>query len=275
MLQQLILRNILRNCVNGNNNILQRAVSNTKYDSRITEKWDLYCGICLERKPILSKQLNEVELNFQKLLNELEFENSMKSDHELHSEADKRRADMFKKGKISTEDLDKSLGESATEFEDKSTKEFESFVCTSRTTEADKLHDTKSTQRCLDKHLLFLTNETIGNEKYWILPHGIRNDEGTLRQTAERILNEKCGDINVKYFGNAPCGFYKFKYPKDMRDKDDIIGAKIFYYKVQYMRGEIKTGDIEYCWATRDELKKQLKPGYYKNVKLFLINDEN
>lgn len=46
-------------------------------------------------------------------------------------------------------------------------------------------------------------------------------------QTCERLVQETCGgDLKVKFIGNAPCGFYKYKYPKTVR-KEGFIGAKV------------------------------------------------
>lgn len=46
-------------------------------------------------------------------------------------------------------------------------------------------------------------------------------------QTCERLVEETCGgDLKVKFLGNAPCGFYKYKYPKTVR-KEGYIGAKV------------------------------------------------
>lgn len=44
-------------------------------------------------------------------------------------------------------------------------------------------------------------------------------------QTAERIVKEQCGpELNVQFLSNAPCGFYKYKYPSEVNGK---IGAKV------------------------------------------------
>lgn len=52
------------------------------------EKWDLLGAICLERKPIIVPELNEKEQKFQEYLNQVEYEKSMKSHHEVRHEQD-------------------------------------------------------------------------------------------------------------------------------------------------------------------------------------------
>lgn len=42
--------------------------------------------MCLERRPVITPELNQLEKEYQELLNQLELENSLKSDHELRHE---------------------------------------------------------------------------------------------------------------------------------------------------------------------------------------------
>lgn len=52
------------------------------------EKWDLLAAVCLERKPVITPPPNELEEKFQKFLSDLEFERSLKSDHEKRHEVE-------------------------------------------------------------------------------------------------------------------------------------------------------------------------------------------
>ena len=49
-----------------------------------------------------------------------------------------------------------------------------------------------------------------------------------LLQAAEEALRELCGDkLDAAYMGNAPCGFYKYKFPKSVADASGVVGAKV------------------------------------------------
>lgn len=53
------------------------------------KQWDLYAGIVLERKPLLTTEKNEIQDKYAKYLTQLEFELSKKSDHEVRHINDK------------------------------------------------------------------------------------------------------------------------------------------------------------------------------------------
>lgn len=231
--------------------------------------------MCLERKPVILKPFNELERKVSKTLLDIENEYSWKSDHEIKDEEDIKKSNLIKKG-LENIDLDSNLIQTAHEFEEASNKEFESFRVASRTTLADVNNDLKSLNRKLDSHLLLLINEKHGNKKQWMLPQGIRKESENMRETAERIVEEKFGkSLNVFFLGNAPCGFYKYKYPDYLRTGS--LGVKVFFFKAIYLSGQIENkSDEDFVWATRPELPKLLKNDkYYKKVSLFLIDDED
>lgn len=243
-----------------------------------TEKWDLISAVSVERKPIIARRLNEIEDKMINLLRKTELENSKKSDHEIQILMDKIKVEQLKKGD-SKIDLDSIPERSAQDFEDASIKELNSFKFSDFKTETDKKNDIKSLDRHLDRNLVLLVKEKIGNTSIWILPQGIRQEGETLRQTAERVLTEKCGsELKVDFYGNAPIGFYKYKYPKEVREKSDLsVGAKIFFYKAQYREGSVtidSTSLSDYQWATRGEISV-LPKDYYKSVTMFLIDEEH
>lgn len=56
--------------------------------STATEKWEIYASVCLERLPIVTSPLNDMQTKFQKFLDESELADSFKSDHEIRMEND-------------------------------------------------------------------------------------------------------------------------------------------------------------------------------------------
>lgn len=235
------------------------------------EKWDLVGAVCVERHPVISRSMNELEAKFKQLLEQLEFENSMKSDHEIRIEEDKKDEERLKSGAA---DLDlEVVRQTAQDFEDAALDELKNFQLAPTITEADKKNDVKSLNRKLDRNLVLLVEQKVGENNFWIPPQGVRKDGETLRQTAERVLKETCGDgLNVKFYGNAPCGFYKYKYPKTIRESG-VIGAKVFYYQAKYLDGSLES-EVEYQWLDRTELQKTLPEPLKNNISQFLVDED-
>ncbi|XP_066594481.1 large ribosomal subunit protein mL46 [Prorops nasuta] len=228
-----------------------------------TRKWDLYSGICIERQPVITAPMKEIELQFSNLLKQIEFENSLKSDHELRLENDKTQ-DLENQ----TDDADIVVKKLAQDFEDACNEELKNFKFAPRDPDEKLVKD--PLKRKLDRHLILLTEQTIGSDTMLLPPQGIRNEGETLRQTAERILKTKCGtDLNVQFYGNAPFGVYKYAYPKKIRESG-TYGAKIFYYLVKYKNGNVSK-NIKHQWCDREELKKSLPDKLHKSLSLFLI----
>lgn len=145
--------------------------------------------------------------------------------------------------------------------------------------------------RKLDKSLILVLNQAIGNKEYYLLPQSIRENGETLRQCAERVLKEKCGaEVKAKIFGNAPCGVYKYRYPKSVR-KEDSIGAKvsplycrkgdltktinffqIFIYYARYSSGSMINKKSDYKWLDKIELNQTLPEVYKKSVLPLLLD---
>lgn len=93
------------------------------------------------------------------------------------------------------------------EYQEEQEEEYRNFQPARRQTEADENNDLKSTHRKLQHTLtLLLKNKDSG----WQMPVGSIREKETLRQAAERMLQESCGsEINVKFLSNAPAGVMK------------------------------------------------------------------
>lgn len=180
-------------------------------------------------------------------------------------------AEKLKKGDMEV-DLDETIKQTAQDLEDAYGEELKKFQFASRTTEADKKNDKKSIKRKLDQGLVLLLEQQIGSKKYFLFPQGLRQEGETLRDTAERVLKDQCGDkLSVQVYGNAPVGFYKYKYPGDQRK--DAVGAKIFFYRAVLNSSvpELKQNATPYEWLTKEELQQRLPVEYLKSVQQFVL----
>ncbi|XP_011302301.1 39S ribosomal protein L46, mitochondrial [Fopius arisanus] len=233
-----------------------------------SEKWDLMAAVCVERHPVITKPKTELEEKVLDVLLQIESENSLKNDHELRAELETKQNELFKKGMEI--DPDKVLTITAQDIEDAGEAELAKFPFASRITDADKENIKNSLERRLDKCLVLLVNQKVGTDTFWLPPQGLREDGESLRQTAERILQTTCGPaFSAKIYGNAPMGFYKYVYPKAVREKGSR-GVKIFYYLAKYISGNLED-PVKYQWLDRKELGSILPKPVHRSVSMFLV----
>ncbi|XP_076183636.1 mitochondrial ribosomal protein L46 [Ptiloglossa arizonensis] len=230
------------------------------------EKWDLLSAVCLERQPIITKPMQDIQIRYQNMLQQIEFENSLMSDFEIRIQKEKQQPKKLKDDKINIVSL-----QTTQDFQETVEQELINFKFAPRINEIED-NVVVSLKRKLDKNLLLLVEQRIGNHDFWIPPQSIRNHEETMIQSAYRTIQEFCGnDIKVQFYGNAPIGFYKYKYPKNVQDKG-CNGAKIFYFLAKYISGDISP-NVKHCWLDREELKKTVHPSIHKSLSQFLLPD--
>ncbi|KAJ8941594.1 hypothetical protein NQ318_012940 [Aromia moschata] len=256
----------------GNKNHLQNSFRALCSSSINREKWDLLTAVCLERKPVITPALNDLESQYKQYLTEVEFEKCLKSEYEVKHEMEMKQLEALRKGDV--DDVEAVLKNTTQDLIDASLEELSQFKFANRITDEDRKNDVKSINRKLDKHLIFVLNQKVGKEKYFMLPQDIRQDGETLRQTAERVLKQSVGsDVKTQIYGNAPCGFYKYKYPKRVQDENGTIGAKVFFYFARYLKGELPQKGSDFRWLDRQELQKSLPVDYSKCVFQFLVDE--
>lgn len=73
----------------------------------------------------------------------------------------------------------------------------------------------------------------------------------------------------MKFYGNAPIGFYKYKYPKKLCEQGSY-GAKIFYFLAKYMDGNV-TSDMKHQWLDNEELERILPNGVRQSISQFML----
>ncbi|XP_072938652.1 large ribosomal subunit protein mL46 [Epargyreus clarus] len=243
--------------------IIIRGLTGTK------PSWDIVTGVCVERLPVVTPPLNEMQKKYKDMLWQIEVEKSLKSDHELRRESDKAQAELLKKEMIDV-DIDTVSKITAQDFEDAAADELAKFKFADIITDADKKGDKTTPERCLQRHLVLTTELKIGNDLKTLLPQGLWKEGETLRQSAERIVSEQCGpEFKVQFLSNAPSGFYKYKYPTEINGK---VGAKVFFYYANYKSGTT-SNKSKINWLTRNELTEILPERYNKSVQDFLIQE--
>ncbi|XP_002738570.1 large ribosomal subunit protein mL46-like [Saccoglossus kowalevskii] len=239
------------------------------------QPWHLLSAVCLERYPVITQKLNEIETRYQTVMDQIEFEKSVLADHEVQLREDSERLARMQSAEY---DEDEEEGEArvitAADLEDLGTEELSHFTPASKTTESDEKNDLKSLERKLSEKLYLLVKCKLGKNSVWLLPQGRREDGESMRETAERVLASHCGDIiKAQFSGNAPCGFYKYKFPTESRS-DEAVGAKVFFYKARLLDGNVlDANDVteDYVWVSSKELPHYLKPSYMKSIEQFLI----
>ncbi|XP_068968478.1 large ribosomal subunit protein mL46 [Bombus flavifrons] len=253
--------------ISSTSKVIFRTLSEQE-DIDVVEKWDLLSAVCLERHPVITKPMLDIEARYQNMLQQKEYENSMISDFEIRKQKDKHQRTQASDGK--TDNIISK--ETMQDIEDSWEKEFKNFKFAPRISEVEEDNAVVSLKRKLDKNLMLLVEQKVGNSNFWIPPQSIRRHRETMIQTAYRTVQELCGNnIKVQFYGNAPIGFYQYKYPRNIQEKGQN-GAKIFYFLAKYISGDISP-NVKHCWLDREELKKALHPDVRKSVAKFLLPD--
>lgn len=204
-------------------------------------------------------------------MTQIEFENSHKSEFEIQHEKDVKTSELLKGGKLRV-DLDAVTALTTSDLKDMWLDELSKFQLALRRTGADDKDDLRSTDRKLENALTLLVEQKLGNEQLLLLPQGKINREETLYQAAQRIIQEHCGkNLQAHIYGNAPCGFFKYKYPKEMRD--EIIGAKVFFYRAVWIGGQVDAKSKNFLWLDKTELFEKINKhrAYKKCLSQFII----
>lgn len=227
----------------------------------------------MQRLAVISRDRSPIEKDFAELLKQTELERSLLADHELRLLEDAERVSRKQEEDY---DSDEDSGQdivTAQDLEDTWDQKLRQFKPAQRLTEADKKADRTCLERCLADSLVLLVKEKIGSEDVWLLPQVQWENGETLRETAERALTTLTGNsIKATFLGNAPCGVYKYKFPKDVRT-ESCVGAKVFFFKALLGSGDIapnkKGGHV---WVSKSELQDYLKPQYLEQVGRFMVD---
>jgi len=240
--------------------------------------WRLVVAVCVTRHPLLCQELHPIEQKFSQQITELEQRESVQSDFELRVMEDEARKVLGDTVDLGVREEETQL-KSALENLDQWSKEEEKF--------RSKLNFSDSIPAGAlgaepTRQVVLVTKTQLGDDDLWMLPQDAWQPGETLRETSERIVEEQCDPaLRIRILGNAPVGFFKYKYPKKVRQENEegFIGVKMFFYR-GYVGGNyrrslklLRDSNQEELWLSHDQLDEKLSPRYCNAVKQFLIDD--
>ncbi|PYI04357.1 CAF1 family ribonuclease [Aspergillus sclerotiicarbonarius CBS 121057] len=144
-----------------------------------------------------------------------------------------------------------------------------------RVTEADQKNDQRSLNRALQRTLYLLVQSKEG---YWKLPSSPVEVEETIRQAAERTLEQAAGvNMNTWMVGYHPVGHYVYnvRNPSKLANGEGPAGEKVFFLKSRIMAGQVdltsNTQNLtDFKWLAKEEIAKFVRPHYYSSIKNML-----
>lgn len=241
---------------------------------RGSSPWALTAAVCLQRLPVISADYSPIEQQFKQMMQQIELEKSLLSDHELQLLEDAERMSR-KQSEDYDSDEEESHGDQeimlAQDLEDTWEQKMKSFQPAPRV-RAEVDNDPTCAERCLSDSLVLLAEQQVGGEKLWLLPQAPWKEGETLRETAERALASlPAAGFKATFLGNAPCGVYKYKLPKAART-ESFIGTKVFFFKAILADGAPPSAaNAPLLWVRKSELQQYLKPAYLMKVDRFIL----
>jgi len=223
-------------------------------------RWQLFASVIVERPPIVGKDRTELEEAFQLTLDDYEHEKSLKGDHEMRVEQDIRNLEAKRKGlEVVNEPLQTGF-----EYEEDREKLYTGFMPASRVSESD---DLRSLGRLLDEKLYLVVPQFMGPEDIWFVPSCPVEGKASLREAVDEALAKTFGgsetvDNTIQVLGNAPFGFYKYRYPTQSQERQSFLGGKFFLFKA-FLKDPrtFELGNAEgrkFAWMSKGEMKVHL-----------------
>ncbi|XP_041796953.1 39S ribosomal protein L46, mitochondrial [Chelmon rostratus] len=240
---------------------------------RASSPWTLMAAVCLRRLPVVSADCSPIEQQFSQMMQQMELEKSLLSDHELQLLEDAERMHRKQAHDYDSDEEDDHRNQEivlAQDLEDSWEQKLKSFQPAARV-RADVDKDLTSPERCLADSLLLLAEQQVSGKKLWLLPQTQWQEGESLRQTAERALASLPAGFKATFLSNAPCGVYKYKLPKAVRTESSV-GVKVFFFKAILSGGGPPVApNASFLWLKKSELQRYLKPAYMMKVDRFLL----
>lgn len=253
---------------------VSRNMSQAESVIQRSSPWTLTAAVCLQRLPVISAELHPIEQQFKEMMDQMELEKSVLSNHELRLLEDAHRLSRKLANDYDSDEEDSHGSQEimlAQDLEDAWEQKLKKFQPAPRV-RADKDMDFTSADRCLDDLLVLLAEQQVGSEKLWLLPQSQWQEGETLRQTAERALASLPVGFEATFLGNAPCGVYKYKLPKVART-ENFVGTKVFFFKAILSKATSpEAPNAPFLWLKKCELQTYLKPAYLQKVERFILS---
>ncbi len=67
-------------------------------------------------------------------------------------------------------------------------------------------------------------------------------------------MSRAVGKIGKWFISNAPLGYYCYEYPPELQKARNQFGAKIFFYRSEFIAGNVKLETRlykDYAWVSR------------------------
>ncbi|XP_033846137.2 39S ribosomal protein L46, mitochondrial [Periophthalmus magnuspinnatus] len=236
--------------------------------------YGLAAAVYLQRLPVISADCSPIEQSFKDMMHQIELEKSLLSDHELRLIEDAERLKRKQADDYDSDEEDSHMDQDIVltqDLEDSWEQKFRSFQPAPRVRD-DVDKDMSSVQRCLADSLVLVSEQTVGDQKLWLLPQMQWQEGETLRQTAERALASLPVGLKATFLGNAPCGVYTYKLPKPLRTESSL-GTKVFFFKaILSDSGPSAPPNSALLWLKKSELQGYLKPAYLMKVERFILD---
>lgn len=140
----------------------------------------------------------------------------------------------------------------------------------SRVSEADTKGDLRRLDRALDSTLYLVVK---GKDGQWAFPSAAVATNENLHEAAQRVMDQGAGvNMNTWLVGRVPVAHHVVK-PTFAEDGTlEGKGEKTFFIKGRIMAGQANLegnpfGFTDFKWLTREELKTELDPRYYRGVR--------
>jgi len=242
----------------------------TQTEESLTKRWQVFASVIVERPRILCQPETEFEEEYRLMVEDFEHAKALKSDHEMRIEQDIRNQERKRKGlEVVNEPL--QTGFEYEELREKCLSEFQPSPHISESGDLQSLH------RLMDEKLYLMVPHFLGPGKDWFLPSAAVEGKSSLREAVDEAISRTFGKDahdQIQVMGNAPFGFYKYRYPGKSPESQQHRGGKFFLFKAFLKDPRTFAADSKekLTWMSKPEMKQHLHPALNNKVQQCLFD---